>query len=52
MSREYRLLVASGLSVRLSARIIAAPTGRIVFFGVKFDVEDFYGNLSINSKFC
>jgi hypothetical protein len=41
MSREYCLLVAAGLSVRLSVRIIAAPTGRI-FVVVKFDVEDFF----------
>jgi hypothetical protein len=36
------------LSVRLSAFIIAAPTGRI---SVKFDIGDYYENVSIKSKF-
>jgi hypothetical protein len=34
---------------RLSAYIVAAPTGRI---SVKFGIEDFYENLLRKSKFC
>jgi hypothetical protein len=35
------------MSVRLSARISAAPTGRI---SVKFDINNFYENVLRNSK--
>jgi len=41
--------IMSGLSSgRLFARISTAPGGQVF---VKFDIEDFYENLSGNSKF-
>jgi len=48
--KKKRLLPSSRLSVRpsLSASIGVTPTERIF---VKFDTEEFYENLSLNTKF-
>ena len=47
-AQSGKALVTSVTSVRLSACISAAVTGRIF---VKFDIEVFYENLSRSSRF-
>jgi hypothetical protein len=48
MSFTLSVRPSACLPAHLSARISAAPTGRI---SVKFDIEDFYEDQPRNSKF-